>query len=361
MFRPKSHSGHAAASCLVALATGLAGASCRGRSTAAGRPDAPEMDTAAIPDETVGEVGGGGDGRPEFGVPVACPAGVGCLVRNFVDEDPGPGARDFRCGRLTYDDHRGTDIRVPDGRAMAHGVAVLAAAPGTVLRIRDGIPDVSTRIGGKAAVEGHEAGNSVIIDHGGGWETQYGHLRRGSVQVAPGDLVEVGRPLGLIGLSGDTEFLHVHFEIRHDGVPIDPYTGGPRGAGCDAPGESLWTSAALAALPYPAAAVFDAGFADEEPDVWAARAGTYADAVVTSDSPALVFWVDLLGPRRGDRLAMRVVGPDGRVVAERTETIAEVAVQTFRYFGKKRPPDGWPPGRYLGECTATREEGSLGA
>src|SRR5262245_25861542 len=98
-----------------------------------------------------------------FDVPVACPADAGCVVRNFVDEDPGPGAADYRCGALTYDGHKGTDIRVPDGAAMAKGIAVLAAAPGKVLRLRDGMEDVSIRVTGADAVQDREAGNSVII------------------------------------------------------------------------------------------------------------------------------------------------------------------------------------------------------
>ena len=82
-----------------------------------------------------------------------CADEVGCIVRNFVDEDPGPGAKDWHCGRLAYDGHKGTDIRVPDGVAMDKGVQVLAAAPGTVLRLRDGMSDVSIRETGADAVK----------------------------------------------------------------------------------------------------------------------------------------------------------------------------------------------------------------
>jgi murein DD-endopeptidase MepM/ murein hydrolase activator NlpD len=161
---------------------------------------------------------------PRLLVPVECPVDLGCVVRNFVDQDPGPGSCDFCGGRLAYDGHKGTDIRVPDGSKLVEGIVVLAAAGGTVARIRDGVADVSTRVGGRETVEGREAGNSVILDHGGGWETQYSHLRRASLRVAPGDRVLAGQPIALIGLSGDTEFLHLHLEIRHHGVAIDPYT-----------------------------------------------------------------------------------------------------------------------------------------
>ena len=111
-------------------------------------------------------------------LPVACDMARLCAVQNYFDHDPGPGARDYACGRLTYDGHQGTDFRVPDLPAMTRGVAVIAAAPGRVRAIRDGMADRDVREPGAAKVEGREAGNAVVIDHGGGWETQYSHLRR---------------------------------------------------------------------------------------------------------------------------------------------------------------------------------------
>jgi len=290
-----------------------------------------------------------------FDLPVACPADAGCIVRNFVDEDPGPGAADWHCGRLTYDGHKGTDIRVPDGAAMARGVQVLAAASGTVLRLRDGMDDVSIRVTGVDAVKDREAGNSVIIDHGDGWETQYAHLRKGSIIVKPGQTVTAGQPIALMGLSGRTEFTHTHFEVRHNGKPVDPYTGMEMGAGCGAAGTSLWTPRALAALAYREDALFDAGFADEQPEGPTLHAGGYAEFALTMDSPALVFWIDVLGHRVGDRQTIRLVGPDEAVLAESADTVSEPHIQWVQFVGKKRPPDGWPPGRYRGEYSLTRD------
>jgi hypothetical protein len=290
-------------------------------------------------------------------VPVDCPPDEGCVVRNFVDEDPGPGAKDYRCGALTYDGHKGTDIRVPDGGVMARGVAVLAAAPGKVARLRDGMADVSIRVAGAAAVTDREAGNSVILDHGNGWETQYGHLRRGSIVVKPGDTVAVGQPIGLIGLSGNTEFTHVHFEVRHDGQPIDPFTGSAMERGCGGAGQPLWTDAALAQLGYREYDPFDAGFWPDRPDEWSARAGAYATARLTADSPALVFWIDVLGHRPGDRQTIRIIGPDGSALVERNDTVREPHVQWFQFIGKRRPDSGWAAGRYRGEYSLTRDAG----
>jgi murein DD-endopeptidase MepM/ murein hydrolase activator NlpD len=214
--------------------------------------------------------------------------------------------------------------------------------------------DVSIRVTGAEAVKGREAGNTLIIDHGGGWETQYGHLRRGSIAVRPGDIVAAGQPIALIGLSGHTEFTHVHFEVRRDGTAIDPYTATAMGAACGAPATPLWTDSALAALPYREDAVFDAGFAHGAADPWIARAGGYAAFAPSADSPALVFWIDVLGHRSGDRQSIRLLGPGGAVIAEAADTADETRVQWFQFVGKKRPASGWPPGRYRGEYTLTR-------
>jgi murein DD-endopeptidase MepM/ murein hydrolase activator NlpD len=293
---------------------------------------------------------------PALENPVACPPGLGCMVRSFVDLDPGPEARDHRCGPLTYDTHRGVDIRVPDSTRLMQGVEVRTAAAGEVVGVRDEMPDISKNEIDPKLIESRAGGNAVVIDHGGGWVGNYWHLRRGSVRVKKGDRVAAGQPLGLIGLSGDTEFLHLHFELRHNGDVVDPFTGRPASAGCGIEGRPLWTAAALAELPYRTEAAFDAGFATGPVDFGAARAGAYAAESLKTDAPALVFWVEALGPQAGDAETIRLIGPDGAPVVDSTETIAETFIQRSRFAGARRPPAGWPPGTYRGEYVVRRTE-----
>ncbi len=85
---------------------------------------------------------------------------------------------------------------------MAEGVPVVAATSGRVLRTRGDMADVDVREIGLDLVEDRYAGNAVVIDHGGGWETQYSHLRQDSIVVGPGDRVLRGDVLGMIGMSG---------------------------------------------------------------------------------------------------------------------------------------------------------------
>ncbi|MDX1541463.1 MAG: M23 family metallopeptidase, partial [Geminicoccaceae bacterium] len=151
---------------------------------------------------------------PSLTLPLICTPGEDCWPVRYVDHDPGPGGRDYRCGPETGDGHQGTDIAIRDLRAMADGVEVVAAAAGTVIGIRDGESDLSPGQRTRPAMAGRHCGNGVRLDHGGGWTSQVCHLRRGSVRVALGDRVEAGDPLGLVGLSGATSFPHLHFGVQ---------------------------------------------------------------------------------------------------------------------------------------------------
>jgi murein DD-endopeptidase MepM/ murein hydrolase activator NlpD len=289
-----------------------------------------------------------------FGLPVACAMGSECFVQNHFDRDPGPGFRDYNCGDLSYPGHTGTDIRVLDYVAMARGVEVVAAAPGRVRRLRDGEPDVSLREIGETAVKGRESGNFVVLDHGGGWRTIYGHLRRDSVAVRLGQQVAAGDRLGLVGLSGRTEFPHVHFGVFHRGRPLDPFVGADEWTGCGPGPGALWSEAALAALAYRPSGLLAAGFAGTTPEAEAARRGRYAGEPIGRTSEAIVFWVDLFGVHKDDLESLQVTGPDGRVMVQRSSRLARRFAVAFRFLGKKRPEGGWPPGLYRGEYRLLR-------
>ncbi len=292
---------------------------------------------------------------PVLEVPVDCEIGVLCVVQNYVDQDPGPGAKDHTCGPLSYDGHKGVDIRLPGIPEMLAGVAVRAAAPGVVKAVRDGVADVSMRKIDPESIAGREAGNAVVIDHGGGWESQYSHMRRGSIAVRKGARVETGARLGLIGLSGRTEFPHLHFAVRRNGRAIDPYSGLPPGSGCDREAAPLWSAAAQAALAYRAGGLLAAGFAIEAPTLERVLEGAYREARLPAGAPALVFWAASWGLRGGDRESLRILGPDGRTLVEKTGRLPRNKAQWLRYAGRKRAGQAFPPGRYRGHYRLTRE------
>lgn len=63
-------------------------------------------------------------------------------------------------------------------------------------------------------------GNLVVIDHGGGWVTYYAHLSR--ISVGKGQRIEAGDVVGNMGRTGNATGYHLHFEIRKNGVAINP-------------------------------------------------------------------------------------------------------------------------------------------
>ena len=133
---------------------------------------------------------------PIFVFPRRCTPGQDCYIQNYLDHDPSPAAADITCGPRTYGGHDGTDFALPSLKAMEAGVDVLAVTPGTVTALRDGMPDIAWTKATGAAVAGRECGNGVIIDHGGGWETQYCHLKQGSIAVRKGQRVGANGPSG---------------------------------------------------------------------------------------------------------------------------------------------------------------------
>lgn len=166
---------------------------------------------------------------PEFQLPLDCGGGA-CIVQNYADLNPAIGAADDpRCGPLAYDGHDGLDIRVP-ARAAARGVDVLAPAAGVVAAVRDGEPDGAFLQGGMAAIGDRECGNGVRIDHANGWSSQLCHMRQSSLRVAVGDTVQAGQAIGLVGLSGHTQFNHLHITLRRNDNLVEPLTGTPAGA-----------------------------------------------------------------------------------------------------------------------------------
>jgi len=280
--------------------------------------------------------------------PVACKLGETCAIQNYRDDDPGSAVKDYACGKRTYDGHDGTDIRLTSMALERRGVNVMAAAAGTVLRMRDGMEDVSIRE--RAFKPGNDCGNGVIIDHGGGWETQYCHMARGSVVVRPGQKVAAGAVLGHVGLSGNTEFPHLHITVRQNGKAIDPFAYGQAAGQCRG-GRQLWT----AAIPYKAGGVLVAGFS--------AGPVTMKDAQDQGDragprpgrATPLVAYVQAIGLEQGDVQKLTLKGPDGATLADNDVPPLDRAKAEYILFtGRKARAGGWPAGTYRAQYQVTR-------
>ena len=287
-------------------------------------------------------------GELSLELPIDCVLDDTCYIQQFVDHDSTADALDFQCGALTYDGHKGTDFALPSRNAQSQGVAVLAAAPGTVVGVRNDMPDI-LQIGPDAPdVSNRECGNGVVIRHADGWETQYCHLAEGSVTVTPNQTVDAGDTLGMVGLSGETQFPHLHFAVRQRGKVIDPFTPDAP-VQCGLPSETtLWKDV----VATPAGGLIATGFSAGLPAYEVIKSGDAHRREIAPDEP-LVIWGYSFGSIAGDEMILSFEGPDGLAVRE-TITLDRSQAQLFRAFGKRAPDGGWTPGAYKGIVSHTR-------
>lgn len=284
---------------------------------------------------------------PRLALPIDCTPGRDCFLQNYLDHDPGPGAQDFTCGPLSYDGHRGTDFSLHSLRAMERGVSVLAAAPGRVAGTRDGMIDRLYTEAEAPRIDGRDCGNGVLIEHGDGWVTQYCHMRRGSVTVQMGQQIEAGTPLGLVGLSGRSQFPHLHISLRHNGEDVDPFA--PEGRDACAPlGAPLWEDP----LDYTPGGLISLGFLDRLPDLAEVAAGDVARDSLPAGAPALVLWAYAFGARDGDLLELSITAPGAPWLSQQF-TLEKDQARLFRATGK-RLRAALPPGLYTGRARLMR-------
>jgi hypothetical protein len=291
---------------------------------------------------------------PGFGLPARCALGVDCFVQQFADMKPGPEVLDPFCGIATYDGHDGLDLRVRTMADVARGVDVLAVADGTVLRVRDDMADHVMRTeADRAAITGRDCGNGIVIRHADGVETQYCHLKQGSVSVAAGEAVTRGQSIGQIGASGAAAFPHVHVTVRRDGKVIEPMTGTALGAACDVappPGASLFAADLLEGLGQGQPQLLWAGFAAGPVD----ETALVDDGMPPAPSPGtpVVAWGWAINLAKGDVLTVRLKGPDGAVLAEQaTEPMPRSKASYLAFSGVRVPPG---PGTYMAEVALMR-------
>lgn len=279
--------------------------------------------------------------------PLDCTLSDTCFIQQFTDHDPSPEARDFTCRSLTYDGHKGTDFALNSLAEQATGVNVLAAANGTVMGVRNDMEDILQTGPDAPDVSDRECGNGVVLTHVDGYETQYCHMAKGSITVTTGQIVQSGDVLGKVGLSGQTQFPHLHVSVRKDGAVLDPFdTDGAQV--CDDHHPSLWVNA----VAPPAGGIVNVGISETIPTFDEVKDGT-ANSGATAHGSALVAWAHLFGPRTGDGLTIQMTGPNGKVF-DHEETIERTQARAFRAFGKRTPAAGWPAGDYTLTVTHIR-------
>lgn len=296
--------------------------------------------------------------RPiELDLPIDCAMPERCVVQFHVDRKPGPAVSDYRCGQRAYDTHRGTDFRVLSPPDFKAGIPVLAAAPGRVIALRDGMDDIDVVELGRSKVEGRAGGNQVVLAHEDGWQTWYWHLRKDSVAVKEGQMVSAGTTLGYVGLSGDTNFPHLHFELRRNrNIIVDPFDASAGDGECRSAPQSLWTKSAMAKLAY-VPLVAQVGFVGREISRNDAIYGRVADAGSDANVQTLFLWMELYGLAREDRVSLRWRLPDGTWRAPAQIVWQQDLPYAFRTAQLNVPPP-LPRGEYAVRLEVVRAAGN---
>ena len=298
------------------------------------------------------------DAPLKLALPIDCSPGKNCWIANYVDGDPGPGALDYTGGPRSYDKHKGVDIAIRDRRAIAEGVAVLAAADGIVRGSRNGMADIDFRKLKPKVLKGKECGNGAVIDHGRGWVSQYCHLRQGSIQVKKDQSIKAGDKIGFVGLSGKTMFPHLHFQVFLRKNIIDPFTGKlmtPVGAPTTEIGP-LWRKSVSRQFPYRGSEIYIAGFAAAKPSFDAARRGDYRSQKLKAPVPIIYFWSDIFSVRHGDRLVWSLFDAANKRISQRrlTLNLKKTSARRFIWVGFKHPKKHWPEGGYRVDVRLSR-------
>lgn len=124
--------------------------------------------------------------------------------------------------RVGDDNRTFTGDQLGNASYHAYGQDALAVAAGTVVAVKDGIPENVPGATSRAVPITLETvgGNHIILDLGGGRFAFYAHLQPGSLRVKLGDRVRAGQVLGLVGNSGNSTEPHLHFHLSDGNSPL---------------------------------------------------------------------------------------------------------------------------------------------
>ena len=239
---------------------------------------------------------------------------------NFVDLDPGPGVRDYMCGAQTYDGHTGTDSDIRSFREMDIGVPVFAALDGRVIAVQDG--EYDRRFGPTVS----QFDNHVVVEHGTGRFTIYGHLRKG-IKLRRNDRVVAGQQIGWTASSGNSSWPHLHFTSQVGGEVDEPFTGP-----CNEGASGYAHQVPFGTVPYLRdLALSTAGFSGKRdlPYDQAIRTGTFVRG--TGVFYARVELAAAFGLERG-LLRLRVLRPNDVAVSETTTVVRPAHGRGYWWF-----------------------------
>lgn len=289
--------------------------------------------------------------------PVKCQINKDCWIINYVDDDPSTNWRDYKNGRETYDGHTGTDIAIRNIDKMRQGVDVIAADSGVVIQARDGMPDKNALAQDTTQLQNIACGNRVAIKHSGGWITDYCHMKNGSIKVKKGDIIATGQKLGEIGMSGLTEFPHLHINVQQGSQIYDPFTGHERYT--KGPISPLWSPQVLQQLNYKPLVVYNVGVSNEIPNFLGVRDEKYKSTRISAESYMIILWIDAFHVELNDSIDVLVKNPNGTPFLRQHIVIDKPHAKKLMYLGRKSPQNGFTKGNYNVQVSFKRPNANI--
>ncbi|NBX66992.1 MAG: M23 family metallopeptidase [Proteobacteria bacterium] len=287
--------------------------------------------------------------------PLVCDAGQGCFIIGYPDMDKMPdAARDYACGPAASEGDPFLRIGLPDVATLTLGLFAVAADAGRVIDATDGLPDTVASTKSQIRKGTSVCGNGVVIDHGQGMTTAYCHLKRGSIKVKTGDIVEKGTVIGAAGQSGVALWPQLGFSIQKNGFYIDPITGGSPAEGCGFKPRNI-VELPEAFKTYQPAAIVNLGFSigpQISQNVALGKAERFAQ--IAPSSATINLWGMVLGLKAGDKIKTALADGRGRIFHQQTLVMDKDKDRQLINFSRQRGYAYWRAGTYSGEVVVTR-------
>ncbi|MBL8829753.1 MAG: peptidoglycan DD-metalloendopeptidase family protein [Planctomycetaceae bacterium] len=239
----------------------------------------------------------------KFTWPLSGQEGVDWAINNYIDMDPSTGFKDYRGKNRTYDGHDAIDVGPSNNSAMDVGIPIMAAASGVVIAVHDGEFDRNVALNSLTA-------NYVYVRHNADWVTKYLHLRRDSIQVEVGDAVTTGQVLGMMGSSGNSTGVHLHFDVEFRGLSVETMIS-PTDYWINPPTYTIDVPIKLIQFGVTSSPPTDSDF-DELPNV--------VEEFKQQAGLAAVAWGQYSGMAGGSLLEWRWIQPDGNEYSRSTLT-----------------------------------------
>ena len=116
---------------------------------------------------------------------------------------------DYGTRQPDYPTHKGIDLISKSG-----GRDIVAIADGVIVTVQDGVTGYDDKV--------YTAGNFVKIKHANGYYTRYLHLVNNSICVKNGAHIRAGEKIGIMGNTGYSLGMHLHFDVNNGKSYVDP-------------------------------------------------------------------------------------------------------------------------------------------